>query len=664
MLPATATFFSTVELVDFLSTFLDQKALSRLSTTSSTLDYVCSPTIWRNVTFKDWQYNEYKEVHAERFKGLAGREHHVRTLDIDADSLILYMNGIGEPVDSLSSPSRPEWMPSQDLQSSFKNISFLPITSLTRLKCGLFPSNYYTPTYIPGVDKYDSSNLVPQLCWLLELNPCLTHLTLTWLELKATFDEVLLLRSIASLNELEHLHVESRHGDERWLASMTALFFCLPMSLVSLVLRSGFSARLEDTLEEEDEDIAPIVETLILREGPLLHLKELELPIHKDMQLSEYGRILEHCPYIDTFSLLPIYPNSVPVIKEVAPLVKRYCRYIRHIKARKEASDWYSWNPVDILDGVHSTLESFLVEYYDQGYDQASEDLVMSSFQRHSTTLRDVRLSSCQRLSNAVIGSILTTCAALERLEICNRANNCAVAKLPEIVAHEWVCTGLKHLELTIDWGQFKDPTPTHLPAYYLQHSSSAPLDQDQEQWNLLERLYGQIGSLVELEVLNLSAYINRMHINQYEPENYRHGIVCGGVFDMSFRSNDRFPLLLSLGVHGGRRGYLDWLSGLRNLKELRGSVHLGNPEVAMTLKQDELEWMVEHWPRLQVLELLPYQDEVPVHVGVGGYEHLNWLLRRKPGLDLRRNWPSRNTSWDGLWTKGELDTLLNTQHG
>ncbi|KAF9152631.1 hypothetical protein BG015_004968 [Linnemannia schmuckeri] len=147
-----------------------------------------------------------------------------------------------------------------------------------------------------------------------------------------------------------------------------------------------------------------------------------------------------------------MYPNSVSVIKEVAPFVKRHCRHIRHIKARKEASDWYSWNPFDILDGVYSTLESFLVEYYDQGYDQISEDLVVASFQHHSVTLRDVRLSSCRGLSNAVIESILTTCAALERLEIRNRSNNCAVARLPEIVAHEWVCTGLKHLEMTVDW--------------------------------------------------------------------------------------------------------------------------------------------------------------------------------------------------------------------
>lgn len=138
----------------------------------------------------------------------------------------------------------------------------------------------------------------------------------------------------------------------------------------------------------------------------------------------------------------------------------------------------------------------------------------------------------------------------------------------------------------------------------------------------------------------------SRMLINQYEPARpgrTRQYFICGGVLDTAFRSEDRFPLLLSLGVHGGRQGYLSWLAGLKNLKELHGSVHLGNPEVAMTLKQDEVEWMIEHWPNLQVLELLPHQDEAPAHVDVDGYAHVNWLLRRKPTLDLRRRWRSPN---------------------
>ncbi|KAG0065962.1 hypothetical protein BGZ89_007763 [Linnemannia elongata] len=440
------------------------------------------------------------------------------------------------------------------------------------------------------------------------------------------------------------------------------------MSLGSLVLGAICSS--EETLGVKNYDL--VAKSLTLREGPLLRLKELESPVLKATPQSEYGLILEHCPNIDILGFHAVNKDSAYIIKEIAPLVKRHCQHIRTIKATGLLLWQQGWNPFNILDGVNFTLESLQFNIYSPVYDNVGEDLALSSFQHHSVTLRDIRLTRCLSLGNKILQSILTTCTALERLEItqalCIRRSffkkrNLAIASLPDLVAYEWVCTGLKHLNLTINWGRFEDPTPMHLPAYYLQQSASHPWNQDQERWDLLERLYRQIGSLVELEVLDLHAYIDRMNINRYQPENFLRRNCCGGTFDNSFRSQDRFPLLLSLGVHGGRHGYLNWLSGLKNLKELRGSVHLGNPEVAMTLKQAEVEWMVDHWPKLQVLELLPYQDEVPVHVSVDGYEHLNWLMRQKPGLDLRRSRRTANEPWDGLWTQAELDELLTIQH-
>ncbi|KAK3837802.1 MAG: hypothetical protein JOS17DRAFT_799627 [Linnemannia elongata] len=665
MHPAAVAFFSTVELVDLLSTFLDHKSLARLSTTSPALYYVSSPIIWRNVAPKDWQWGEKMRAHVERLKGLAGREHYARTLDMDADSLVLYLNGIGEPVDP-ALPTRPDWLPAPNPRSFFRNVCFSPMTRLTRFECGLDPSNFYPSSSIPGVDEFDSSNLLPQLCWLVELNPSLIRLSLTKLKPTTALDRFLLARSIGSLSKLRHLRIESVGSGEPSFEDTKTLFFCLPKSLESLNLGAGYYSKGNMEMMHSGH----IAKTLTLRDGSLLRLKKLELPIHKATPQSEYGRILEHCPNIDTLGFLPLHRDSASIIKEITPLVKRHCRHIRSIKATTRSPWWRDWNPFSILDGVNSTLKSLQFDSYNPRYDDVSEDLAVSSFQYHSATLRDIRLTSCLSLGDKIIQSILKTCAALERLEIIQglsghrvfgNVGNEAGVRLPDLVAYEWVCTGLKHLDLTIDWGQFDDPTPVHLPAYYLRHAASYPLDQEQERWGQLERLYGQIGSLVELEVLNLNAYINRRHTNRYEPKEYVRA-VCGGRFDRSFRSKDRFPLLLSLGVHGGRCGYLNWLSGLKNLKELRGSVHLGNPEVAMTLKQAEVEWMIDHWPKLQVLELLPYQEETHFHVSVDGYEHLNWLMKQKPGLELRRSWRTDNKSWDGLWTQAELDGLLTIQ--
>ncbi|KAG0291684.1 hypothetical protein BGZ96_004936 [Linnemannia gamsii] len=515
---------------------------------------------------------------------------------MDADSFIVYMNGITEPINTLStSPSRPDWVPAPNPQSSFKGVYFSPMTRLTRLECSLYLNDFYSPNHIPGVNMFDTSNMILQFCWLLELNPRLISLTLSGVQFESTINRALLARSIGSLNELKHLHVEHRGSNEHSFESMATIFSYLPASLVSLVLRTGFSK--ENTPEESD--LHHVMKTMVPRDGPLFGLKELELPILEVLPESDYGRILENCPNINTLCLRPMHRESALTIKEIAPLVKRYCPLIRNIKANRTISWWYDWNPFDILDGVKSSLETLHIGSYNLHFDEVCESLSISSIQHHSVTLRDIRLTGCLSLSNEVMKSILTTCALLERLEISGRLDKPAVANLPDIVAHKWVCTGLKHLEMTIDWGRFEDPTPNHLPAYYLGHSDSPPSVQDQGLWNLLERLYRQIGSLVELE----------------------------------------------------------------NLKELRGSVHLGNPEVAMTLKQDEAEWMVENWPKLQVLELLPNQEEAPVRVDVDGYAHLNWLLKRRPTLDLRRSWESPMASWDGLWTQVELDELMTAQH-
>ncbi|KAK5808394.1 hypothetical protein F5H01DRAFT_416317 [Linnemannia elongata] len=662
---ATAEFFSTVELVDLLSTFLDHKSFVRLSTATSALQYVCSPIIWRNVTFKTWLWGV--KTHVGRFKALAGREHHARTLGMDANSLVLYMNGIGEPVDPVSS-TRPDWLSVPNPRSSFKNVCFSPMTRLTRFDCSLSPSYFCPASHIPGVEEFDRSNLLPQLCWLIELNPGLVCLSLTNLPSTTALDRFLLARSIGSLSKLRQLRIESGVNGQESFEDTKTLFYCLPMSLGSLVLGAICSS--EETLGVRDYDL--VAKSLTLREGPLLRLKELEFPVLKATLQSEYGLILEHCPNIDILGFHAVSKDSAYIIKEIAPLVKRHCQHIRTIKATGLLLWQQGWNPFNILDGVNFTLESLQFNIYNPVYDNVGEDLALSSFQHHSVTLRDIRLTRCLSLGNKILQSILTTCTALERLEITQalsirrsffKKRNLAIASLPDLVAYEWVCTGLKCLMLTINWGRFEDPTPMHLPAYYLQQSTSHPWNQDQKRWDLLERLYRQIGSLVELEVLDLHAYIDRMNINRYQPENFFRRNCCGGTFDNSFRSQDRFPLLLSLGVHGGRHGYLNWLSGLKNLKELRGSVHLGNPEVAMTLKLAEVEWMVDHWPKLQVLELLPYQDEVPVHVSVDGYEHLNWLMRQKPGLDLRRSRQTANEPWDGLWTQAELDELLTIQH-
>ncbi|KAK3846570.1 MAG: hypothetical protein J3R72DRAFT_486826 [Linnemannia gamsii] len=662
---AIATFFSIPELVELLAVFLNSQELARLSATSSAIDNVCSPILWRYFSYKNSVDNKQKQVRIEQLKGLVRRGHHTRSFHADALILVLYVNGINETLDDSSSTTsttttRPAWLPAPNPH--------------------MFVNSFKDPSQgIQDIEKFDASNKLRQLCWLLELNPCLTYVTLSALEPKTTDNSHILARAIASLSRLKHLRVEffASAGPGPWIEGIKTLFFSCPVSLQSLELRTYHSsgplvslAGLSSSSSpspaiSSDTILNPMVDAPIMRDGPLHLLKELQLPILTAMPLADYSRILKHCPNIDTFSVVPLVNECVPIVAELTPSVKEHCKHIRHVRINRTTSWWYDWDPYLILDGLHSPLESLQIEFYDEGREVVNKDHAISSFHRHSSTLKDIRLLSCEILSDEVIRSILGTCAVLERLELSDRSDRQAVASLSELVAYKWVCTDLKYLRMTIDWGGFSDPTPSHLPAYYVRRSNSPPLplsEQDKEVWEQLEGLYRQIGSLVRLEVLDLSVYFGRMNRNPYQPiDPTNEWSQHFPTFDTSFRSPDRFPLLLSLGTHAsGRQGYLSWLSGIKNLKELRGSVHLGNPENAMTLKQPELEWMVENWPKLRVLELLPYQDEPPVHVNHGDYCHVNWVMKRKPGLDLRRRWRSPGSPWDGLWSQSELSRLID----
>ncbi|KAG0209561.1 hypothetical protein BGX33_005456 [Mortierella sp. NVP41] len=445
------------------------------------------------------------------------------------------------------------------------------MTQLTRLECSL-DEGFISESLlsIPGIVKYDDSEKFRQ-------------------------------------SDRTHFNVEFDTYSGPWVEAATTLFFSCPVSLESLLMKPAWAATMITELMSLMEDLDPVDCSSIMRDGPLGRLRELELLILSPIQLSDYCRIMEQCPNIDTLGLVSIDEVCESIISELAPSVK------------------------------NSDLESLKIEGYKEGHHHVNRDNIISGILRHGQTLKDLRLIRCSILSDEIIQTILTSCAALERLEIDNRDQSAAC--LPELVASEWACTGLKHLAMGISWGSFDGSTPLHLPAYYLWDSDRPPSDRNDELWGLLERLYRQIGSLIELEVLDLTAHVSPL----------------GG--NPNFRYSDRFPLLLSLDAHAsGRQGYLNWLSGLKNLKELRGSVHLGCPEVVMALRQKEAEWVVSHWPKLKVLELIPNQDEVPGHVD--GYPHVNWLLEQKPGVDLRSRYPSRG-SWDVLWTDTELDRLV-----
>lgn len=139
--------------------------------------------------------------------------------------------------------------------------------------------------------------------------------------------------------------------------------------------------------------------------------------------------------------------------------------------------------------------------------------------------------------------------------------------------------------------------------------------------WESLETLYHTIGSLTRLTVLNLKvlAFDSRGKKLDY--------------------TSTTIPGLLTLGDGAHRQpGFLSLLSNLTHLRVLRGAVRADTPESMVTMGQNEVEWMVEHWPSLDLVEFLATGHENKV---VSSKEeeiippHLRWLQKHRPGIRL-----------------------------
>lgn len=56
-----------------------------------------------------------------------------------------------------------------------------------------------------------------------------------------------------------------------------------------------------------------------------------------------------------------------------------------------------------------------------------------------------------------------------------------------------------------------------------------------------------------------------------------------------------------------GRLGWLQLLGGLRNLEELYGSFNLDAMLEGFKFRQEEADWVVEHWLKLRYIEFYKY---------------------------------------------------------
>lgn len=623
MEPATTRFFAMPELVTHLTNYLNHPGITRLMQTSRRMHDLCIPAQYRNIQLGRFFYDSTTNA----TQSIAKNVHRVRQVLLFRHGITYYTNGIIAFLDLLATQptitatvshqpalSPPVWLAPPDPHIC-KVVPIPPMALLTKLEFyfgeqGEFEEcPYYLPSY------RDPKAIITKICWIIESNPHLLDLQLNGFIIKDHRDARLLTRSVSGLQRLQNLHVFFYQWEEwagSWMSQVAIdLFFACPSTLRTCKVRSSeldesdldvftdeyiqLSPGTLQSWEKSDEECG-LTTTTPRRQEPLLLLKSLSLGALDEGTTEEDIRsVFQHCPNITTLDMPPV-PSVINDTRRLGQDIAQYCPKLSDLSfhAFGSGSDVAGELLVWILEALpQQQVTSFYCDHLppftalglgggsDAGY----------IFRRHSSTLRTIITSGCKNIDSKAIQTILVGCEALEDFFIAwelgsDQQRLCL--HLEDAIEIPWVCTRIQRLDLRIAIPE----EPLHRLAdgvvpYYNRPLPTTLSEEETAQFRMLESFYRQIGTLTELQFLNLRALF-------FDPrENGRK--VSSELYDGTF------PGLLSLGSHEtGRPGYLHLLGGLTKLRSLDGSVSVTTEEAKATLGMGEVIWMEQHWPALE----------------------------------------------------------------
>jgi hypothetical protein len=629
---ASNRFFSQPDLLTMVASHLAvglngeplKKDLGRLCRTSRFFYRVCTPVLWKDIDFSTFESVTKMKKFVQQWEQLATKGVLVRSLKIRKAFLVLLMsntrhthapitgnisNNAHETPFSSTCAIKPCWVPdSSDLNDL--TTEFPPLIRLTKLEIRAGYDNERVEQNIheaANLTKYSDDQVFAQFCWLIQLNPRLTHLTLHYIHAQRSIDIRSLSRVLSGLHQLKYLYINPIPDTGNWRDAFETIFLSVPDSVETLLIKPG-----SESLKESEFNLMPKQGDLdislgvpVLREDPLFRLRKLSFPVdHSDA--SSYRWMMDHCPNIETIEFLCV-TNRTGFLKKLAPAIQKHCRQIRHIHIRQEFFYTQSAEFIALIEGMIAPIETLYIEQYKTNLGNSGN----TAIQRHSLTLRDIRLHNCEEIDDGLVIEILSRCVSLERLEIIPKDITLSV-KIDTLVSQKWACSGLRHLNLTICWGEFEAAQP-----HYLQQTVALESAKDMERWGKLETLYRQIGTLLSLEVLDIKAITSpkTTGATTYVP----------------------FPQLLTLQDGAkGRRAYLSWLGRLKRLRQIRGpSFRVSHLEIDATVGKAEAKYMLDIWPKLELLELLEPYGKMPKRAKGPGNVPINFFLKAKPELRL-----------------------------
>ncbi|KAF9101420.1 hypothetical protein BGX29_005635 [Mortierella sp. GBA35] len=649
--------FSIPELVNTIGRHLDRKSVHQLCKTSRILHQAFAPQFWHTLELSRVPHEQKFFKWPEPQQALARNMQHVRQFKVRAHSFLDMVDSMARndkdynakavpifnytPISLPSSSSATTTAAPQpttateDTTASTTTKKRSPLGRpfdgfrwLLRLQgTSLFHFQYMDdrqPEEKYGKTVRSLPSVMPQLAWVLFLNPSLTSVRLYWCHFKNSLETRVLVQALSSLVSLKDLDLRLSACTDKWDDVFPALFYGLPASLESLILYDSGSTNVnafEALSDQVDKDQTGNKQgqPLPKREGPLTRLKSLRI---ESVSKSTVG-------LWDSRATKQNFPGSGTLIQ----LVLKHCPRLRGL-------DGCSQGTIGILKALpKNTLESFTSQG-PYNYDDLN-NVVSKVSQDHRESIKEIRMiriDDHNHLRSGIVINIVCYCTALEDLSI--KGGDLAATRLANLSLREWGCLRLKSLEITVDMRRRVEPA-----FVYVNRGEPMP-NVVKEMWGQLETFYRQLGALKELEVLNLKIrskevtwldegghvrkggeYIRRL-FNYVDDDYYGVGV-----------ENDTFSVDDTRGKFNS--SYVDNLEAKRADASFPGLLSLGGPrrpETPKTVGQKELEWILAHWPKLEVIELLPAlkdgQGKVrrlfPVDMSP---PHTVWLQQQRPGL-------------------------------
>ncbi|KAF9905300.1 hypothetical protein EC991_001848 [Linnemannia zychae] len=481
---------------------------------------------------------------------------------------------------------RPSWLPQpQTLRQSM--VPLPAMRNLESLSCR--STHLWEDISHSSLDKatnYGRDHL-SIMYWITRDTPNLKNLRFE-LYIESEQQISLFTKMLSEMRNLKTLVLTIFTNATLWDKLPMAIFYSFPPSLESLVLEFGtigqhparFKMNPQDDAEWDAIWDLQGPQPLSRRQGPLINLKSLSLTFRHLSQLttSELMMLFSDCPVIEKLHVPWVGPQTDPVA--LGLFIAKICSKLHNIIPVIYQDDYLL--SVTIINSMAPNTLQRLATY---GY--GLDALTMSGMiERHSASLRKVILKGYKHLTSALIRQILAHCSQLEELELYEYNPTTSPLTLADAAAERWASSKIKYLQLRVAIPDLFYIKQKKGRPYYTRPEPITLTDAEREQFALLEKLYTQIGRQRGMEILEMVAVPEPTSVKARAPR-----------FEFS-----GFPAMLSLGTWGpnGRPGYLQLLRGMTRLRKLIGSFEMYSDETMVTVGQAEVEWMLQHWERLE----------------------------------------------------------------